>query len=148
MLNYDFFLYLERIYTGKNEPIENIIGSEETIDEFSSDEFSDDEFDNDATYENLNVYDSVPDLAMEADSMEEKLSFGPEYGESQYGDSPLPMTSTPVMFKSLVEKASEKTIIYTSQDHHHQKNHESLNDEILISSSSWINLEVIIFTNF
>ena len=68
---------------------------------------------------------------MEEDSLEEKLSFGPEYGES-----PLPMSSTPSLFKSLVEKASEKTIIYTSQNHH------SLQDEILISSSSWINLQV------
>ena len=90
------------------------------------------------------VYDSVPNLAMEEDSLEEKLSFGPEYGGSIMGESPIPMTSTPV-FKSLVEKASEKTIIYTSQNHHHQTNHESLNDEILISSSSWINLQVIIF---
>ena len=91
------------------------------------------------------MYDSVPNLAMEEDSLEEKLSFGPEYGGSIMGESPIPMTSTPV-FKSLVEKASEKTIIYTSQNHHHQTNHESLNDEILISSSSWINLQVIIFT--
>ena len=135
------FFHLERICPGKNEPLEDIASAEETIDEFSSDEFSDDEFDNDATYENLNVYDSVPDLAMEEDSLEEKLSFGPEYGES-----PLPMTSTPVMFKSLVEKASEKTIIFTSQEHH-QTNHESLNDEILISSSSWINLQVNTFEN-
>ena len=87
------------------------------------------------------MYDSVPNLAMEEDSLEEKLSFGPEYGGSIMGESPIPMTSTPV-FKSLVEKASEKTIIYTSQNHHHQTNHESLNDEILISSSSWINLQV------
>ena len=84
---------------------------------------------------------------MEEDSLEEKLSFGPEYGGSILGESPIPMTSTPV-FKSLVEKASEKNIIYTSQNHHHQTNHESLNDEILISSSSWINLQVIIFAKF
>ena len=85
---------------------------------------------------------------MEEDSLEEKLSFGPEYGGSIMGESPIPMTSTPLkdVFKSLVEKASEKTIIYTSQNHHHQTNHESLNDEILISSSSWINLQVISFT--
>lgn len=106
----------------------------ETIDEFSSDEFSDDdEFQN--TYENLNVYDSVPDLAMEEDSLEEKMSFGPEYGES-----PLPMTSTP--FKTLVEKASEKTIIFTSSPSQFQ----SLKEEILISSSSWINLQVKYFS--
>ena len=97
----------------------------------------------------LTVYDSVPNLAMEEDSLEEKLSFGPEYGGSIMGESPIPMTSTPLkdVFKSLVEKASEKTIIYTSQNHHHQTNHESLNDEILISSSSWINLQVIFLHN-
>ena len=112
----------------------------ETIDEFSCDEFSEDEFDDSATYENLNVYDSVPDLAMEEDSLEEKMSFGPEYYESDAGSisTPLPTTSTPV-FKSLVEKASEKTIIYTS--HLAEEEGKSLDNEILISSSSWINLQ-------
>ena len=111
----------------------------ETIDEFSSDEFSDDEFDDSsAMYENLSkmpVYDSVPDLINDQDSLEEKLSFGPEYGE----------TPPPEMVKipELVEKALEKTVIFTpSQDNLDDIPATKDTNPIMISSSSWINLQV------
>ena len=109
---------------------------EDTMDEFSSDEFSDDEFDDSATYENLspkNVYDSVPDLLVEEDSLEEKLSFGPEYGET-----PPPEV---VKIPELVEKAIEKTVIFTSQQEEESVAKAPTNP-IMISSSSWINLQV------
>ena len=116
----------------------------EELDEFSSDEFSDDEFDSSssATYENLcpkNVYDSVPDLLVEEDSLEEKLSFGPEYGET-----PPPEV---VKIPELVEKAIEKTVIFTSQEEENKKESVSKapTNPIMISSSSWINLQVYYF---
>ena len=134
---------LERINSVINgSRSEDIMEDNETIDEFSSDEFSDDEFDDgSATYENLSkmpVYDSVPDLLVEdQDSLEEKLSFGPEYGE----------TPPPEMVKipELVEKALEKTVIFTpSQDlEASSPANKTDTNPIMISSSSWINLQVL-----
>lgn len=154
------------IVNGQNRLLNGLetVSEDDTIDEFSSDEFSEDEFDL-ATYENMAtsevktaaseeseaVYDSVPEM-IEEDSLEEKMSFGGEYDSTSEagGESPPPLPTTPPPgkvaseVKAMVEKALEKTIIFTSAS---QDNEKSLiksnveNHQILISSSSWIDLQ-------
>ena len=137
-----------------------------------------------------NYYDNVPEI-IEEDSLEEKMSFAAEYGtsadESELDPGippPLPLSPPPieddespdsqteiptkVNVKELVEKSSEKTIIFNpcasqskqevidntaavSSDKNSDENNDShkvkrnsvvsTNDQILISSSSWIDLQ-------
>ena len=131
-----------------------------------------------------NVYDSVPEI-MEEDSLEEKMSFGAEYDTSEAGNSPpppLPITPPPYMLEAklaeleiskkdeedsneaaasnklnpeLIEKATEKTVIFTSSQINKSPNTSSQvaantntkEPEILISSSSWIDLQSIQIPN-
>ena len=102
---------------------------------------------------------------MDGDSLEEKISFSEEYETEEYDDVPPPLPNCPpppldveeeVKDQSLIEKSGDKMIIFTSAQMKGDSSHEMLSDkrdlmthstsnnkthQILISSSSWIDLQ-------